>query len=198
MPVTLDRELILGSASPRRREILEDSGMAFTVIKPEAEETYPDHFQTTAVPVYLAEKKAQALKAYLEGRVIITADTIVSLDSSILGKPSTKEAAKGYLEQLSGRTHTVTTGVCLTTTETQESFYESSEVTFRRLSEAEIDHYIETGEPFDKAGAYGIQEWIGIIGVEGLQGSYLNVMGLPMGAIYQRLQTIAGLALSQA
>lgn len=198
MPIVLNKPLTLGSASPRREQILTESGIPFTVKVPDVEESYPDHFQPQAVPIHLAEKKALAFKDSLADQLILTADTIVSLDGKILGKPDHEDDAKEYLFKLSGRSHTVTTGVCLMAEGMQESFYEETTVAFRHLLEDEVDYYVAQYRPLDKAGAYGIQEWIGLMGIQAIHGSYPNVMGLPIGAVYQRLQKLAGLTLSQA
>ena len=196
MPITLEKPLTLASASPRRQQILQDADIPFTVQPSSVDETYPEHFEPSAIPVYLAEKKARYFKDDLKDQLILAADTIVTMDNKVLGKPANSEEAKAYLEQLSGRTHTVITGVCLLTNAVQDSFYESTEVTFRNLSTQEIAYYVEAFQPYDKAGAYGIQEWIGLIGVEAVNGSYWNVIGLPMESVFQRLKTVGGLVIS--
>lgn len=197
MPITLKKPLILASASPRRQQLLQEAGVPFTVQPSSVEETYPDHFQVMNIPIHLAEKKALDFKDTLGDQLVLAADTIVTMDSQVLEKPANRQEAKAYLDQLSGRSHTVITGVCLLTATTQESFYEATEVSFRTLSPEEIAYYIDTYEPYDKAGAYGIQEWIGVIGVESVNGSYWNVMGLPMESVFKRLKTTGGLAISQ-
>lgn len=196
MRISLQKPLVLASASPRRHQILQEAAIPFTVQPSSVDETYPEHFQPSAIPVHLAEKKARYFKEDLKDRLILAADTIVTMDNQVLGKPANSEDAKAYLDQLSGRTHTVITGVCLLTSTVQESFYEATEVTFRSLSTREIAYYVDTFQPYDKAGAYGIQEWIGITGIESVSGSYWNVIGLPMETVFQRLKTIGGLAIS--
>ena len=181
------KKLILASRSPRRREILENAGFEFEVEEAKVEEDFPEHLNTEEVPVYLAEKKAQYFKNQLRGRIILTADTIVSINGRILGKPANVYEAREYLQMLSDNTHQVTSGVCLLSESFNEVFHDTTEVVFKGLTEKEIDYYIENYKPFDKAGAYAIQEWIGMIGIEKIKGSYYNVMGLPIHKVYERL-----------
>ena len=177
--------LILASNSPRRRELLSGLGIEFEVrVMPGIDESYPS-MPASDVAGFIAEKKAQAYLPHLrDDELLITADTVVIVDDEILGKPADAVDAHRMLRQLSGRTHQVITGVCIATNRDASV---STDVTFKQLSDEEIDYYITHYRPFDKAGAYGIQEWIGYIGVTGLCGSYFNVMGLPVQRIYQEL-----------
>ena len=181
---------ILASNSPRRKELLAGLGLDFEVrVIDGIDESYPASLPASQVAQFIAEKKAQAYRASMASdELIITADTVVIVGSDILGKPKDEADAVRMLREISGRTHQVTTGVCLTTATRQRSFSVTTDVTFKQLSDAEIQHYVSTYRPFDKAGAYGIQEWIGYIGVTGLNGSYYNVMGLPVQRIYTELQ----------
>ncbi len=183
-------KIILGSNSPRRKELLSGLDIPFEVkIIPEVEETYPSTLWKEEIPVYLAKLKANAYKSSLDDEaMLITADTIVWLDGKVYGKPDTKEDATKMLRALSGKTHEVITGVCMTTKEKQKAFYAVSKVKFATLDEEEIQYYIEKYKPYDKAGSYGVQEWIGYIGVEQLEGSFYNVMGLPVRMLYMYLK----------
>lgn len=182
--------LILGSKSPRRRELLAGLGIAFDVVDIDADESFPASLQGGDIPLYISRAKADAYVPYLkEDDLLITADTIVWVDGIQLGKPTDVADAKRMLHLLSGKTHQVFTGVTLTSqSAAQSSFVVATDVTFRPLTNAEIDYYVSTYSPLDKAGAYGIQEWIGYIGCTGLHGSYYNVMGLPTAVLYQHLQ----------
>ena len=183
---------ILASNSPRRKELLAGLGLDFEVrVIDGIDESYPASLPASQVAQFIAEKKAQAYRASMAPyELIITADTVVIVGSDILGKPKDEADAVRMLREISGRTHQVTTGVCLTTATRQRSFSVTTDVTFKQLTDAEIQHYVSTYRPFDKAGAYGIQEWIGYIGVTGLNGSYYNVMGLPVQRIYTELQQL--------
>ena len=186
----LPYRLVLASKSPRRQQLLRDLGVDFTVRTADIPEDYPADLPKTEVARYLAEKKALAHQPNLApDEVILTSDTTVVLDNRLLEKAADAEEAKTMLQALSGRTHQVITGVCLAGPTRLESFDDTTEVTFRTLTEAEMDYYIATYAPFDKAGAYGIQEWIGMIGVEHMSGSYFTVMGLPTHRVFQALQT---------
>ncbi|MDX2415000.1 MAG: Maf family protein [Bacteroidales bacterium] len=183
------RQLVLASSSPRRYELLKKAGFSFEILEIDFIETIPDGLPEDEVAIYLAEQKAgQIEKDKLKAKVIITADTIVSLDNTILGKPGDVDQAKGMLRLLSGRTHNVLTGVCLMSEKGRVSFVSLTKVKFVELSDKEINYYIDTCKPFDKAGSYGIQEWIGYIGVEEISGSYFNVMGLPVQRLYSELK----------
>lgn len=182
----------LASNSPRRRELLSGLGIDYEVkLLPGIDETYPDTLRGEEIPVYIAREKADAYRPCMQpDELIITADTIVYVNEEVLGKPKDEADARRMLEKLSGRSHQVITGVCLTTTTFQKSFASVTEVTFDTLSEEEIHFYIERYHPMDKAGSYGVQEWIGFIGVSGLKGSYFNVMGLPVQRLYQELKKL--------
>lgn len=184
------KQLILASNSPRRRELLTGLGLPFEVRVLEGiDETYPDTLMGGDIPLYISRAKADAYRTRLEpNQLLVTADTIVWVDGQVLGKPHTYADACHMLRLLSGRTHQVYTGVTLTTTQRQTSFQCGTDVTFDTLSEAEIHHYVTHYRPYDKAGAYGVQEWIGFVGVTRLEGSYFNVMGLPVQRLYKALK----------
>ena len=179
--------IILASASPRRRQLLSGLGIDFEVrTLAGIDESYPDHLQGEAIAAYISKAKAEAYLA--PNDLVITADTIVSVDGNVLGKPANEAEAHQMLQLLSGRTHEVVTGVTLMTKSQQQTFTATTSVTFAPLTEAEITHYVTHYRPLDKAGAYGIQEWIGMIAVESIQGSYFNVMGLPVQRLYKALR----------
>lgn len=182
--------IILASASPRRRQLLSGLGIDFEVrTLAGIDESYPDHLQGEAIAAYISKAKAEAYRATLAPNdLVITADTIVSVDGNVLGKPENEAEAHQMLQLLSGRTHEVVTGVTLMTKSQQQTFTATTSVTFAPLTEAEITHYVTHYRPLDKAGAYGIQEWIGMIAVESIQGSYFNVMGLPVQRLYKALR----------
>ena len=182
-------KVILASNSPRRKELLTGLGVDYEVrTLPDVDESYPDTLQGADIPLYIAKEKADAYRDMLQpGELMITADTIVWLDGKVLGKPKDREDALCMLRAMSGRTHEVFTGVCITTTEWQRSFAAQTEVRLSKLSEEEIAYYIDKFQPMDKAGAYGVQEWIGFIGVENISGSYYNIMGLPVQRLYKEL-----------
>ena len=182
-------KLVLASNSPRRKELLAGLGVPFEVrVLKDIDEQYPDSLSVDEVARYIAQEKAAAYRRIISpDELIITADTVVIVGDEILGKPVDEADAVRMLKLISGRTHQVTTGVCLLTTEQERCFDVTTDVTFKTLSDEEIHYYVDRYRPFDKAGAYGIQEWIGYIGVTGLQGSYYNVMGLPVQRIYQEL-----------
>ena len=186
-------KIILASNSPRRKELLAGIDVPFEVRVMEGiDESYPDTLPIQDIAEYIAKKKATAYRETMAGdELVITADTIVVLGSKVMGKPHDANEASSMLRQLSGQTHQVITGVTLTTKERQMSFSVETDVTFKNLSDEEIDYYVTHYRPFDKAGAYGIQEWIGHIGVTGMSGSYFNVMGLPVQRIYEALKTFA-------
>ena len=182
-------KVILASNSPRRKELLAGLGVDYEVrTLPDVDESYPETLQGADIPLYIAKEKADAYVAMMQpGELMITADTIVWLDGKVLGKPQDKEDALQMLRTMSGRTHEVFTGVCITTTDWQRSFTAQTEVRFATLSEEEIAYYVDNFQPMDKAGAYGVQEWIGFIGVENISGSYYNIMGLPVQKLYREL-----------
>ena len=182
-------KVILASNSPRRKELLAGLGVDYEVrTLPDVDESYPETLQGADIPLYIAKEKADAYVAMMQpGELMITADTIVWLDVKVLGKPWDREDALQMLRTMSGRTHEVFTGVCITTTDWQRSFTAQTEVRFATLSEEEIAYYVDNFQPMDKAGAYGVQEWIGFIGVENISGSYYNIMGLPVQKLYREL-----------
>ena len=185
-----DYHILLGSNSPRRRELLAGLDLDFEVkVIPGLEEHYPPTLQPEEIPVFLARQKAEAYIPTLSDKMLlITADTIVWNQNKVIGKPKDREDAIQMLQSLSGHEHHVVTGVCLTTTEKQKAFSVVSTVKFAALTDEEISYYVDKYRPFDKAGAYGIQEWIGYIGVESINGSFYNVMGLPVQRLYQELK----------
>ena len=182
-------DVVLGSNSPRRRELLNDMGVKFRVEAIKGiDETYPANLPVEDIPVFLARIKAEG-HPLMPNELLITADTVVVLDEAVLGKPASEKDAHRMLRALSGRAHRVISGVCVSTTERVESFADTSIVHFAELTDDEIDYYIEHYHPMDKAGAYGIQEWIGNIGISGINGDFYNVMGLPTRKLYQLLKT---------
>ena len=183
-------EILLASNSPRRRELLAGLDIEHRVTAlPEVDESYPATLSGEEIPLYISQEKAAAYRNQMkENTLLITADTIVWLDGRVYGKPHDLADAKAMLRALSGKTHTVITGVTLTSMQKQVSFAVSTEVDFAPLDDREIDYYVDRYRPLDKAGAYGVQEWIGYIGVTGLHGSYYNVMGLPIQRLYTELK----------
>ncbi len=188
-------KIILSSNSPRRKELLVGLGVDFEVrVLKGVDERYPDDIPLNEVPLYIAIEKASAYTV-AKDELVVTADTVVIVDNEILGKPKDRAEAYGMLRKISGKTHQVVTGVCLTTIDDQRSFTVTTDVEFKELSDNEIYYYIDKYRPFDKAGAYGIQEWIGYVGVLSLKGSYYNVMGLPVQRIYEEFTSYFGLDL---
>ena len=186
------KHIILASNSPRRRQLLAGLDIDFEVkVLPDIKETYPDGLPTDKTAEHIAAEKAEAYRNMMDSDdLLITADTIVVCDGEIMGKPHDADDARRMLRKLSGKTHQVITGVCLTTLAQQRRFSVSTDVTFKQLTDEEISYYIDNYRPYDKAGAYGIQEWIGYIGVTALQGSYFNVMGLPVQRIYTEMKLL--------
>ena len=184
------KKIILASNSPRRRELLGGLDISFKVkVIPGIDESYPEDLPAVEVPQYISKAKADAYLGMIDNdTMVITADTVVVLDDEILGKPVDDDDARRILHKLSGKTHQVITGVCLTSLDKQRVFAVTTGVTFKQFTEQEIDYYVSNYHPLDKAGAYGIQEWIGHIGVTALNGSYFNVMGLPVQRIYMEMQ----------
>lgn len=180
-------DIVLASQSPRRKELLENLGLDFSIQTVDVEEDFPASLQANEIVEFLAKKKADAFTLNSK-QLVITADTIVWYNDQLFGKPKNAKHAKEMLQQLSGHTHEVFTGVGITTIEKQRIFSVCSEVTFASLSDDEINHYIDKYCPLDKAGAYGIQEWIGFVGIESISGSFWNVMGLPIQRLYQELR----------
>ena len=182
-------KILLGSNSPRREELLRGIDIDFEVkVLPDIDETYPSSLPVEEVAEFVAQKKAESyIKTLQADELLITADTIVLLDGKIYGKPINKDDAKDMLRALSGKTHRVISGVCLTSIVKKSSFSVSSDVEFDELTDEGIDYYIDHYSPFDKAGSYGVQEWIGYIGVKHINGSYYNIMGLPIQRLYKEL-----------
>ncbi len=187
-------DIILGSGSPRRKYLLEEMGLEFRVmVNNSLEETWPEGLAKDMIPVYLAGLKAEhIMEAVPENTLLITADTIVWMEGEVINKPADRSEAFEMLNRLSGSMHEVLTGVCFRMSSRTHSFCASSLVWFADLSNEEINYYIDHYEPFDKAGAYGIQDWIGYIGVEKIEGSYFNVMGLPLQRMYHELKDFLG------
>ena len=181
--------IVLASKSPRRIELLKGLGFEVkTVCSQGPDEIYPSNLTEGDIPLYLAKLKSSVYTGELEQNdILVTADTIVWLDGKVIGKPADREEAISMLQSLSGRMHEVYTGVCMRLKDKEHSFVSCSKVFFAALSPQEIEYYVDNFKPFDKAGAYGIQEWIGYIGVEGIEGSYFNVMGLPVQRLYTEM-----------
>ena len=185
--MNLSRPLLLASNSPRRKELLTGLGLNYSIRVKEVHEEFPAELKRAEVAEYLASHKADAYRDELQDEVLITADTIVCLGDRVLNKPQSHHEASEMLRALSGTSHEVITGVCLLTKENKTVFHDITKVYFKELTQAEIDYYINHYKPFDKAGAYGIQEWIGMIGIERIEGSYFNVVGLPVQKLYTYL-----------
>lgn len=186
----MNKKVILASNSPRRKELLAGLDIPFEVrVLPSVDESYPEMLKAGDIPLFISKKKADAYRDFIQpDELIITADTIVWLEDSILEKPKDEADAVAMLHRLSGKMHEVFTGVTLTTRDKQTSFVAESKVKFATLSDDEIDYYVQRYRPLDKAGAYGVQEWIGYAGVEYLEGSFYNVMGLPVHRLYKALK----------
>ena len=182
--------IILGSQSPRRRELMAGLDIPFTSITIDADESYPTHLQAGDIPMYISRAKASAHAKHLTPHdLLITSDTIVWLNGEMLGKPQDEAEAKAMLARLSGQTHEVYTAVCFADRNGElETWVDCTKVTFNNLSEEDIDYYVSKYRPLDKAGAYGVQEWIGYVGVTRMEGSYFNVMGFPICHVYERLK----------
>lgn len=181
--------VILASQSPRRQELLNGLKIPFEVQVMDVDENYPSSMIGVGIPMYLAEKKANAFSEIMtDEMLVITADTIVLFEGKALGKPADKTDARRMLQNLSGKTHQVITGVCISTKQRRKTFHAVTDVRFCTLTPAEIEFYLENFEPYDKAGSYGVQEWIGYVAVEHINGSYFNVMGLPIQRLYNELK----------
>lgn len=182
-------KVLLASNSPRRRELLAMLDVRFEIVQPvEVDESYPSDLPAEDVPAFLSVTKADAYDVKLhDGEVLLTADTVVICDGAILGKPADRDAAVEMLKKLSDNTHTVVTGVSLTTADTRLTFSEHTKVQFAALSDDEITYYVDKYKPYDKAGSYGIQEWIGCVGIKSIDGCFYNVMGLPLHKLYTNL-----------
>jgi septum formation protein len=181
--------IILASHSPRRQQLLNELGLRFEVVVRNWTEKYPGHLKGEKIALYVATEKAKTFQSEIkDNEIVIAADTIVWCNNKVLDKPAGRDDAKKILREISGNTHEVITGVCLLSSEKLTSFYSSTKVTFTELTDEEIKYYIDNFSPYDKAGAYGIQEWIGIAACSHIEGSYFNVMGLPVQQVYQELQ----------
>lgn len=183
-----DRPILLCSSSPRRQFLMKEAGFTFEVRKPDIDESWPDHVPIDSVARYLAEKKANVYAPTISNELVVAADTVVILNNEILNKPDDREHAVEMLTRLSDRTHRVTTGVCILSRERKVVFDDTTEVTFIPLTQQEIEYYVDTFKPFDKAGSYGAQDWIGMVALKEIRGSYFNVMGLPIHKVYQKLK----------
>ena len=189
--VTDKRPLILASSSPRRQYLMKEAGFTFTVEKPDVDEVFPDDLPADQIARYLASLKAEFFRPDLRDQIVVTADTVVILGKRVLNKPGDRSEAIEMLSSLAGKTHTVMTGVCILTKEQEVSFDDSTQVTFQDLDQNEIEYYIDHYKPYDKAGAYGAQDWIGMVALKKIEGSYFNVMGLPIHKVYQELKAFA-------
>ena len=189
--ILTDYNIILASGSPRRQNYFKELDLDFSIKLRPVEEVYPQHLKGTEITDYLAQLKAKAFNDLNAKDILITSDTIVWLDNEALGKPKHAEDAKAMIGRLSGKTHQVMTSVCFTRSTTSHTVNHTTKVTFRPISTAAIDYYVDTYSPLDKAGAYGIQDWIGLIAIERIEGSYANVVGMPMHLVYEELLKIA-------
>lgn len=186
----MNKKIILASNSPRRKELMNNLGIPFEVrIIPGIDESYPENLSAHEVPLYIARQKSRAY-TIAPDELLITADTVVILDNEVMGKPETEEQAMQMLSRLSGKTHDVVTGCVVRTTEEIRTFSVTTQVTFAQLRTEDIQRYVQSGQAMDKAGAYGIQEWIGLVGVTGINGSYFNVMGLPVQRLYEVVRVL--------
>ncbi|WP_037321376.1 Maf-like protein [Salegentibacter sp. Hel_I_6] len=189
-----NKEIVLASGSPRRHQFFKDLDIPFTMDVRPVKEVYPDYLKKEEITNFLAELKAEAFQKELkQNQIIITSDTIVYNEEKALGKPKTSAEAKEMLKSLSGKTHSVFTSVSFTTLKHQSTVNCETKVTFKELTSGEIDYYVENFKPFDKAGGYAIQEWIGLIGITNLEGSYFNVVGLPTHLVYNELIDLASI-----
>jgi septum formation protein len=188
-PQHLNRyRFILASKSPRRQQLLRELGIPFELITKEVDESFPAHLQEGEIPLYLCRKKADAFDGELTPEtLVITADTVVWINNHVLNKPESRDEAINMLRELSGSRHEVYTAVCIKSSVKQESFAARTDVWFKPLTQSEIEYYVDNYKPYDKAGAYGAQEWIGYIGMQRIDGSYFNVMGLPVKELYEKL-----------
>jgi septum formation protein len=190
------KSIVLASRSPRRKQLLEWAEIDFDILTKETEESYPDDLPVDDVPLYIARNKALAVqqsdiyKRYESGNIIVAADTIVVLEGSIIGKPHNEDDAVTILTRLSGKTHRVITGVVMMTDQKEIAFSDITEVSFHELSIEEINHYVQHYRPLDKAGAYAIQEWIGVTGIKSINGDFYNVMGLPVSRVVKELRNL--------
>jgi septum formation protein len=182
--------IILASQSPRRKQLLEWAEIDFEIIVANTDESFPDNLSVEDIAIHIATEKAKAVQAKAAGKTIIAADTIVISDGEIIGKPADRNDAVRILNKLSGRHHKVITGVAILQNEQQISFADTTDVEFHPLTQRQIEFYVDKYEPYDKAGAYAIQEWIGVVGIKGIHGDFYNVMGLPVSRVVQQLQAL--------
>ena len=192
-PLNIPYTIILGSQSPRRKALLEGMGINFELMVIPTDESFDDTLPPMAIATSIAIKKGECFRELvsnddLKNNLVITADTIVAIDNKILNKPSNKQEAVGMLKTLSGRKHRVFTGVCITTNTGQDFFVTGTDVYFNPLTDEEINYYLEKDQPYDKAGSYGVQEWMGYVGIKKIDGCFFNVMGLPVNELYRRLK----------
>lgn len=183
---------ILASQSPRRKQLLQWAEMPFEVIVSEADESFPAGLQMDEVAIYIARKKALAVQQLVkdDNKVILAADTIVVLDNEVIGKPKDRDDAVSILKRLSGNKHQVVTGVVILANEKEIAFADTTEVEFHSLTDEQVTFYVDKYQPYDKAGAYAIQEWIGVVGIRSIKGDFYNVMGLPVSRVVQQLQKL--------
>jgi septum formation protein len=185
------QKIILASQSPRRKQLLEWAEVPFEIIVKETDESYPDHLSIDEIAIHIARNKALAIKPTVKESIpILAADTIVVLEGRIIGKPKDREDALSILSSLSGKQHQVITGVVILQSEKEMAFAETTEVEFHELSLAQIEFYVDNYKPYDKAGAYAIQEWIGVVGIKTINGDFYNVMGLPVSRVVKALQNL--------
>jgi septum formation protein len=183
--------IILASSSPRRQQLLKEIGLNFDIVVKDFHETFPEDLKGDEIALFVAKQKADLFRNEMaDNEIVITADTIVWCNSMVLGKPSNEEDAKRILKEISGNTHEVITAVCILSSFAEKLFSVSTKVTFGVISDEDIEYYIRNFNPFDKAGAYGIQEWIGIMGCSSIEGSYFNVVGLPVHQLYKELREL--------
>ncbi len=186
--MNFNRPLILASSSPRRQYLMKEAGFTFRALSPDIDESFPPDLAIHLVPKYLAKKKAKVFEDMLFDEIVISSDTVVILKEEILNKPLNRNEAIEMLTKLSGQTHTVITGVCLFSKEKMDCFDDQTEVTFKILTQEEIEFYVDQFKPYDKAGAYGAQDWIGLVAIKKIHGSYFTVMGMPMHLVYEHLK----------
>lgn len=186
--ISLQKKLILASNSPRRKQLLTDAGFEFTIEALPTEESFPATLPTEEVAAYISREKAEVFHGIRPEHLVLTADTVVIADHQILAKPADQADAFRMLQMLSGRSHQVVTAVSLLADDSIQTVSDSATVYFRELEDSEITYYIEQYKPFDKAGSYGIQEWIGMVGIEKIEGSFYTIMGLPVHIVYQLLR----------
>lgn len=191
IPFFFKHKILLASQSPRRQQILKDSGFDLEIIKIDVEEDFPSNLQAEEIPLFLAQKKAEAYQLPIqENKILVTADTVVWLNQQVLNKPLDMQDAQNMLRMLSGQKHTVYTGVCIKTSKSQHIFFDQSDVYFNTLNEATINYYLEHYKPLDKAGAYGVQEFIGYVGIRRIEGCYYNIMGFPVAKFIEEIKKI--------